>query len=57
MPSTSRSSRREHFPCPPLGESPHDLALYRVSPLVRHDVPVRGFVYDVRTGKLREVQS
>lgn len=32
-----------------------DLALYHASPLVRHDVPVRGFVYDVKTGRLREV--
>ncbi len=33
-----------------------DLAAYRTSPLVRHDVPVRGFVYDVKTGRLREVK-
>lgn len=32
-----------------------DLALYRASPLVRQDVPVRGFVYDVANGLLREV--
>lgn len=32
-----------------------DIALYRASPLVRQDIPVRGFVYDVRTGRLREV--
>lgn len=32
-----------------------DLRLYRRSPLVRQDVPLRGFVYDVRTGGLREV--
>lgn len=32
-----------------------DLAAYHGSPLVRHDVPVRGFVYDVRSGRLREV--
>ena len=32
-----------------------DLAAYHSSPLVRHDVPVRGFIYDVRTGGLREV--
>lgn len=32
-----------------------DLALYDSSPLVRHDIPARGFVYDVRTGQLREV--
>jgi len=33
-----------------------DIAAYHASPLVRHDVPVRGFVYDVKTGKLTEVQ-
>lgn len=32
-----------------------DLALYRASPLVRQDIPVRGFVYDVASGLLREV--
>jgi carbonic anhydrase len=34
-----------------------DLKLYHASPLVRHDVPVRGFVYDVKTGRLREVKA
>ena len=33
-----------------------DLAAYRGSPLVRKDVPLRGFVYDVKTGRLREVK-
>lgn len=32
-----------------------DLRAYRSSPLVRQDIPVRGFVYDVRTGAVREV--
>jgi carbonic anhydrase len=32
-----------------------DLAAYAASTLVRHDIPVRGFVYDVKTGRLREV--
>ena len=32
-----------------------DLAAYERSPLVRHDVPVRGFVYDVKTGRVHEV--
>jgi carbonic anhydrase len=32
-----------------------DLAIYHKSEIVRQDVPVRGFVYDVKTGKLREV--
>jgi carbonic anhydrase len=34
-----------------------DLALYEASPYVRHDIPVRGFVYDVKTGRLREVAA
>ena len=34
-----------------------DLRVYHTSPLVRHDIPVRGFVYDVHTGKLREVKA
>ncbi len=33
-----------------------DIAIYRSSPIVRQDVPVRGFVYDVRSGKLREIR-
>lgn len=33
-----------------------DLKLYQQSPLVRHDIPVHGFVYDVHTGRLREVK-
>lgn len=32
-----------------------DLAAYARSPLVRHDIPVRGFTYDVNTGGLSEV--
>lgn len=32
-----------------------DLELYRQSPILRQDIPVRGFVYDVETGKLTEV--
>jgi len=34
-----------------------DLSLYKHSPLVRHDIPVRGFIYDVQTGKLNEVSG
>ncbi|RPJ77652.1 MAG: carbonic anhydrase [Acidobacteria bacterium] len=33
-----------------------DLDAYERSPLVRHDVPVRGFVYDVKTGRVHEVE-
>ena len=32
-----------------------DLDAYHRSTLVRHDIPVRGFVYDVKTGRVREV--
>jgi carbonic anhydrase len=32
-----------------------DVALYHGSPLVRHDVPVRGFIFDLKTGALNEV--
>ncbi|MDQ3694705.1 MAG: carbonic anhydrase [Chloroflexota bacterium] len=32
-----------------------DVETIRSSPLVPKDIPVRGFVYDVRTGRLREV--
>jgi carbonic anhydrase len=33
-----------------------DLAAYKRSPLVRQDIHPRGFVYDVKTGQLREVK-
>jgi carbonic anhydrase len=32
-----------------------DVATIRSSPLIPRDIPVRGFVYDVRSGQLREV--
>jgi carbonic anhydrase len=32
-----------------------DVALYRRTPHLRQDVPVRGFIYDVATGRLIEV--
>ena len=34
-----------------------DIKVYQASPLVRHDVPVRGFIYDVHSGKLEEVKA
>lgn len=34
-----------------------DVALVRSSPLVPRDVPVRGFVYDVKTGRITEVAT
>jgi carbonic anhydrase len=33
-----------------------DLAFYRSSELLLQDISVRGFVYDVKTGRLREVR-
>lgn len=33
-----------------------DIAAIRQSPLLLKDIPVRGFIYDVRTGSLSEVQ-
>ena len=45
------------LPFPELDQSVRDgLAANKKSPLVRQDVPVRGFVYDVKTGRLREVK-
>jgi carbonic anhydrase len=32
-----------------------DLQVIRSSPLIPSDIPVRGFVYDVRSGSLREI--
>lgn len=32
-----------------------DLELLRTSPLILKDIPIRGFIYDVTTGKLHEV--
>ena len=34
-----------------------DIAFYRQQPLLRQDIPVRGFVFDVSTGLLREVSA
>jgi len=33
-----------------------DLILYRQSPLLRQDIPVRGYIFDLATGALREVE-
>ena len=34
-----------------------DLTILRASPLIPDDIPIRGFVYDVRTGRLSEVSA
>lgn len=33
-----------------------DITLYRLSPLLRQDIELRGFIYDVNTGGLHEVE-
>ncbi|CCF82544.1 beta-class carbonic anhydrase [Nitrolancea hollandica] len=51
------ASRIDFLPFSDLDESVRqDVATIRSSTLVPDDIPVTGFVYDVRTGKLREVQ-
>ena len=46
----------DFLPFPDLDQSVRDdLATIRSSPLIPEDIPVRGFVYDVHTGALREV--
>jgi carbonic anhydrase len=48
----------EFHPFADLEESVRDdLALYRRTPVLRQDIPVRGFIYDVATGKLSEVTA
>ena len=52
------ASEIDFLPFADLEESVRqDVATIRSSPLIPDDIPVTGFVYDVRTGKLREVQS
>jgi carbonic anhydrase len=46
----------DFFPFSDVEQSVHDdVAFLRSSPLIPRDIPVRGFVYDVRTGRLSEV--
>jgi carbonic anhydrase len=46
----------DFLPFPDLDQSVRDdLKKIRSSPLIPQDIPVRGFVYDVHTGALREV--
>lgn len=46
----------DFLPFPDLEQSVRDdVAFLRASPLLAPDIPVRGFVYDVRTGRLAEV--
>ena len=53
----SDSTEIDFLPFSNLEESVReDVAFLLSSPLIPRDVPVRGFVYDVRTGRLSEVQ-
>jgi carbonic anhydrase len=48
----------DFLPFPDLDQSVRDdVATIRSSPLIPRDIPITGFVYDVRTGRLREVAS
>jgi carbonic anhydrase len=55
-----RGADADHVAFLPFGDLDQsvrdDLTAYKRSPLVRQDIPVRGFVYDVKTGRLREVK-
>jgi carbonic anhydrase len=51
------ASRIDFLPFSDLEESVRqDVATIRSSPLIPKDITVNGFVYDVRTGRLREVR-
>jgi carbonic anhydrase len=48
----------DFLPFPDLDQGVRDdVAMIRSSPLIPKDIPVTGFVYDVRTGRLREVAA
>jgi carbonic anhydrase len=50
------TSEQEFLPFGDLERSVRDdVAIVRASPLLLKDVSVRGFIYDVRTGRLHEV--
>lgn len=51
------ASKIDFLPFSDLDESVRtDVATLRASPLIPKDIPVTGFVYDVHSGKLREVK-
>lgn len=51
-----RSTDRDFLPFPDLDQSVRDdVAAIRTEPLLLAGVPVTGFVYDVRSGRLRQV--
>jgi len=50
------ASHIDFLPFPDLEQSVRDdVAAIKASPFIDGDIPVRGFVYDVKTGKLSEV--
>jgi carbonic anhydrase len=51
------ASNIDFLPFADLDESVRqDVQTLRASPLIPNDIPITGFVYDVRTGRLREVR-
>lgn len=55
-PAGAAAKAIDFLPFPDLEESVRsDVTFLRDSPLVPDDIPVRGFVYDVRNGRLTEV--
>lgn len=51
------ASKIDFLPFSDLDESVRtDVATLRASPLIPKDIPVTGYVYDVRSGKLREIK-
>ena len=56
--ASAAAARVDFLPFPDLDQSVRDdVASIRSSPLIPDDIPVTGFVYDVATGRLREVAS
>jgi len=55
-----RSVDADHIAFLPFGDLDEsvraDLRAYKASALLRQDIPVRGFVYDVKSGAVREVK-
>ena len=55
--SAADASTVEFLPFTDLDESVRqDVETIRSSPLIPQDIPVSGYVYDVRTGRLRAVR-
>ena len=56
-PSAGAVARSVHFlPITDLEQTlREDVALLRAHPILRHDIPVTGLIYDVATGRVRQV--